>query len=935
MFRRKEADPKLRLAWTDFCDSLVEETLHAITQVRQLCEGAKESKETHVLSSGDQACDHLCQCVEKCLLFGLKTRKVDSQIWPMLMALSRRWKPKNPALPEQFVKVRSLKVDYDRGRVLVRSLLNEQLLAALFAWIQGDEDFVRRWYQPYCLMRSRKVEQTIGHLTQLGAIKFRLSLTERPRYTWNCSDGIPSCIYAKVKAKPPKLRHSKSSPSTVKKPPLHSISVFRPFFTKQRVAVSDPLDPPNQPSAEVDKAEFEKVKNSGKIILLRDASRAVDLKWTYRQWLRDFSPRDAEDPERGSRISSRAGITSAFAQAWIGAGGTFTDDERRSMELTPEEKHQQQLYLLTKQRKIVPPKEDNINDVTSSDAKKQVNKRLRQVRVVCHGRVYRLNLLNNRDDPYKLLNDKLLSLLGPKAKLMNIAAVPFHVDAAEAAKSGSGTPIRSSTDLLRALDGPETKTPTVKLCVYRPPPSPLARMEPPLIAPRAASMPSPPRPNQPNLRSNVQDHYYSPPGTLRYESMGDLTRRAHQPPPSPTSAPPPPPPPATAVAAAAAAAAAAASSPSPSAAPARSPPPNAEGSARHPQEPGPENQNHRLLVAPSPRSPTTGKSSPSPRINGSKGSERSLLEKIAVSCSPEDGGLSSLLGPDDGPNPYEESSNRVQIVRDIVCCIDFHNEQHVTNLRVDDPRPYETLQQHLCKKFNMTPPFQVTCRLAYGEVYVSSDNSLSNMLSKTAKTAVQQGQRAPPSVSLQVTHIDKQRHVQHLVERDSEEAGRDITHLSTNENGEGKEKKSDGIIEVASAVEEADAKKENIGTERGETHVNISTVSCEKAEATTKEAGALVGEAITRSSDGIDSNEPLVSAKKQQVPHSDPATRSLGDLDVDGPSDVVKAEEKQKREILAEVVVAEEDSKVRADRATEDTESGEAAAESQPEVWID
>ena len=32
------------------------------------------------------------------------------------------------------------------------------------------------------------------------------------------------------------------------------------------------------------------------------------IRVSYRAWLHEFSPRDACDPERGSRISSRAGI---------------------------------------------------------------------------------------------------------------------------------------------------------------------------------------------------------------------------------------------------------------------------------------------------------------------------------------------------------------------------------------------------------------------------------------------------------------------------------------------------------------------------------------------------------------------------------------------------------------------------------------------------
>uniref|UniRef100_A0A7S0GTD9 PB1 domain-containing protein n=1 Tax=Amorphochlora amoebiformis TaxID=1561963 RepID=A0A7S0GTD9_9EUKA len=205
--------------------------------------------------------------------------------------------------------------------------------------------------------------------------------------------------------------------------PLHNM-VFSPFFTKVpveprnktriRKSSSDPAIYKPETLEGGDKATYEAVQNSGKVILIRDAVRAVERKLSYRAWLYDFSPRDASDPERNNRISSRAGITSAFAQAWVGAGGTFTKEERESMELTPEEKHQQQMYLLTRQwKKQVSPKK--------ASAKSRL---LRcYVRVVCHGRVHRINLAE-RSDPFAFLVGKLFQLLGRQMNSMEVVVPP-------------------------------------------------------------------------------------------------------------------------------------------------------------------------------------------------------------------------------------------------------------------------------------------------------------------------------------------------------------------------------------------------------------------------------------------------------------------------------------------------------------------------------
>jgi len=482
MFRSKRRSSKLEHGYIDFRDMLLSEILEAVQGVRDLClntkgkedVGPSDSKSFRLVCDSDREADYLCQCIEKCLLFGLKTRTVNSHIWPMITSLSRKTKPKNPSLGEFYGRAVNTKVQWDRTRILIRTLLNERSITCLFEWIGTEETFVHRWYQSYGLMRSEKdVKKITGYLAQLADIPFKLGPNVRPRYSWNITDGFPGMVYnvlgpaggdsdapnpiqtsssmSELPPQHPKTRALKTAKSTTSLAEMiRKRMAFSPSFSKTNGSMNQGVSgsgassvfSPCVPTLDSDKETFEAVRNSGRMILLRDAARAVEKEMTYRDWLRDFSPRDACDPERGSRISSRAGITSAFAQAWIGAGGAFSNEERLSMELTPDEKRQQAMYLLTRaQREVPAPVKERANDganngpglgkmadgVNGSKGQNSTSIRTSSrivTRVVCHGRVYRMSLKNHRQ-PFEYLMDRLNQLLGGKtASQFQIVAIP-------------------------------------------------------------------------------------------------------------------------------------------------------------------------------------------------------------------------------------------------------------------------------------------------------------------------------------------------------------------------------------------------------------------------------------------------------------------------------------------------------------------------------
>eukprot|EP00466_Bigelowiella_natans_P019840 jgi/Bigna1/75867/fgenesh1_pg.37_\ len=497
LFGRKKEDPKIRQGWEDFREMLVGETINAVKVLRKLSivdgsstmVGANSELKTSYsrpICDDDIGADHLCQCVEKCLLFGLRTKSKSGDTWPMLSSLERHCKPKNSALLVQLGIARRAAVNWDRGRVLIRVLLNEKLLSSLFAWIISDENFLKRWYRPYCLMCSPRIQEIIGNLTQLSAVTFRLGIITKPRYTWSMTDGFPGISYiapqsgkrrnansrnaagaanaAITSGKLGRIRggahnargmqksHSDNTISQYhrhqraggRRKPWYLGGILGSSSSSSRISTNSSSasrihgGEDESPALDTDRAALEAVRNSGRIILLRDAERAVEKKVTYRAWLHEFSPRDACDPERGSRISSRAGITSAFAQAWIGAGGSFTDDERMSMELTPEEKRQQAMYLQTRrvQREHRGKNNNDQNGRRTSGGgggggkgaalgqiKKKMRPRQHVVRVVCHGRVYRINLDEKKQQPYDFVFMRLQQLLGNQVKHMRMFAV--------------------------------------------------------------------------------------------------------------------------------------------------------------------------------------------------------------------------------------------------------------------------------------------------------------------------------------------------------------------------------------------------------------------------------------------------------------------------------------------------------------------------------
>jgi len=435
---------KVMQARIHFREILVSEVAMVVKAVSSLGGPTEDGKIVRIIYTYDKEADHLCQCIEKSILFGLRTRSKTSHLWPMITALFKKLPPENPVLNKNLKLVGKTSYEWDKGRVLIRMCLNDSVLAKLFTWIGKSSAFLHKWYISESLFQSpRRMRQMLDSLEGLSKVHFELNIHSKPRYSWNIYEYIPS-IHFEYKKRMQKTMRVLTDPQDVKRrmtftgrggkySPRKSLSPRIRYASPTKRPLSVTVASPESvlpakasssssssghtliplPSLEDDIVAFQALQDSGLSILVRDAAKAVERKLSYRAWLFEFSPRDACDPERGSRISSRAGITSAFAQSWIGAGGSFTADERKSMELTEDEKKQQEEFLLQRRKK-----HEIMHQHSPPPMNKELRRRLRQVRVVCHGRVYRMNL--DRKDPLEFVRSKLKSLLGSKAKEMDI-----------------------------------------------------------------------------------------------------------------------------------------------------------------------------------------------------------------------------------------------------------------------------------------------------------------------------------------------------------------------------------------------------------------------------------------------------------------------------------------------------------------------------------
>ena len=344
MFRRRSVGSKrkLEMARIDFRTSLVEETVDSVAAVTRLhfARLKKSGESARPISDRNKEADHLCQCIEKCLLLGLrKNSYVGSrvEVWPMLVDLAVRVPTKIPVLLKHIGFVRGAKTEYDRGRLLVRVMLNRKLLVSLFAWVLSDESFVARWYYPYALfLCPSQIQRIVEQFGQLSAVAFDMSVLMSARYSWTVSDGIPGISFHTRRTSSESKSLSEGffsffSPRRRPKPRHRPASAVAPSSAGEVGGGSSSSE--YIPALEVDQQELEQVRNQGRIILLNDAAQAVERGLSYREWLEEFSPRDASDPERGGRISSRAGISSRFAQAWVGAGGGFCRKNARAWRL--------------------------------------------------------------------------------------------------------------------------------------------------------------------------------------------------------------------------------------------------------------------------------------------------------------------------------------------------------------------------------------------------------------------------------------------------------------------------------------------------------------------------------------------------------------------------------------------------------------------------
>ena len=416
MFRRRSVGSKrkLEMARIDFRTSLVEETVDSVAAVTRLhfARLKKSGESARPISDRNKEADHLCQCIEKCLLLGLrKNSYVGSrvEVWPMLVDLAVRVPTKIPVLLKHIGFVRGAKTEYDRGRLLVRVMLNRKLLVSLFAWVLSDESFVARWYYPYALfLCPSQIQRIVEQFGQLSAVAFDMSVLMSARYSWTVSDGIPGISFHTRRTSSESKSLSEGffsffSPRRRPKPRHRPASAVAPSSAGEVGGGSSSSE--YIPALEVDQQELEQVRNQGRIILLNDAAQAVERGLSYREWLEEFSPRDASDPERGGRISSRAGISSRFAQAWVGAGGGFLQEERESMALTDEEKKHQATYFKMQQDRIGEPPAPQEAPPESKRKKKAKN-----FKVVFRKSVSRVRLQQGLE--YAQVASKLASLVG-------------------------------------------------------------------------------------------------------------------------------------------------------------------------------------------------------------------------------------------------------------------------------------------------------------------------------------------------------------------------------------------------------------------------------------------------------------------------------------------------------------------------------------------
>lgn len=197
-------------------------------------EGKPEGKAPEVVINTEQA-GHLVSCLERCLLFGLKTKEAKTgSFWEMIVSLAANVSTARYAGSDRYsafysdVKfAQSLVLNNDndktsRGRAWLRYVLMCSRMRPTIKLLEHMRDLritpsgppmMTIYYQPFCVWNSEEhVEILVTSMRQLEHVRFNLELHKAVGYRWKVAEGFHSKVFPPRYFKKPINKFTEAEP---------------------------------------------------------------------------------------------------------------------------------------------------------------------------------------------------------------------------------------------------------------------------------------------------------------------------------------------------------------------------------------------------------------------------------------------------------------------------------------------------------------------------------------------------------------------------------------------------------------------------------------------------------------------------------------------------------------------------------------------------